>query len=96
MPTAAVGGSVVGIRLSRLQRRDQQGHGEPVVVLSVREDGQKVLLGAKNMGGEPSEAWRAVLDGFVSRGLPGCRSANGRAHARPMQSNGSTGTQAPN
>jgi putative transposase len=27
----------------------------------VREDGQKVLLAAKNMGGETSAAWRAVL-----------------------------------
>jgi hypothetical protein len=27
-------------------------------VLGVREDGQKVLLVVKNMGGETSEAWR--------------------------------------
>ena len=39
-----------------------------LVVLGVREDGQKVLLAAKNMGGETSEAWRAVLDDLVKRG----------------------------
>ena len=40
-----------------------------LVVLGVREDGQKVLLAAKNMGGETKEAWRAVLDDLVKRGL---------------------------
>jgi putative transposase len=40
-----------------------------LVVLGVREDGQKVLLAVKNMGGETSEAWRAVLDDLVRRGL---------------------------
>jgi len=40
-----------------------------LVVLGVREDGQKVLLAVKNMGGETSEAWRAVLDDLVKRGL---------------------------
>jgi putative transposase len=40
-----------------------------LVVLGVREDGQKVLLAAKNMGGETSEAWRAVLDDLIKRGL---------------------------
>ena len=35
----------------------------------VREDGQKVLLAVKNMGGETSEAWRAVLDDLGKRGL---------------------------
>jgi hypothetical protein len=38
-------------------------------VLGVREDGQKVLLAAKNSGGETSAAWRAVLDDLVKRGL---------------------------
>jgi len=32
-----------------------------LVVLGVREDGQKVLLAARNMGGETSEAWRASM-----------------------------------
>ena len=40
-----------------------------LVVLGVRADGQKVLLTVKNMGGETTEAWRAVLDDFVKRGL---------------------------
>jgi transposase-like protein len=40
-----------------------------LVVLGVREDGQKVLLAVKNMGGETSEAWRAVLDDLVKRGV---------------------------
>ena len=40
-----------------------------LIVLGVREDGQKVLLAIKNMGGETSEAWRAVLDDLVKRGL---------------------------
>ena len=40
-----------------------------LIVLGVREDGQKVLLAIKNMGGETSEAWRAVLDDVVKRGL---------------------------
>src|SRR6202008_1415704 len=39
------------------------------VVLGVPDDGQKVLLAAKNMGGETSAAWRAVLDDLVKRGL---------------------------
>ena len=33
------------------------------------EDGQKVLLALKSMGGETTEAWRAVLDDLVDRGL---------------------------
>ena len=40
-----------------------------LVVLGVREDGQKVLLAVKNMGGETSQAWRVVLDDLVKRGL---------------------------
>jgi hypothetical protein len=35
----------------------------------VREDGQKVLLAIKQMGGESTEAWRSVLDDLVKRGL---------------------------
>jgi putative transposase len=34
-----------------------------------REDGQKVLLAIKSMGGESSEAWRTVLDDLINRGL---------------------------
>src|SRR6266508_57836 len=40
-----------------------------LVVLGVREDGQKLLLAVKSMGGESTEAWRAVLDDLVGRGL---------------------------
>jgi hypothetical protein len=40
-----------------------------LVVLGVREDGQKVLLAIKSMGGESSEAWRTVLDDLINRGL---------------------------
>ena len=40
-----------------------------LVALGVRQDGQKVLLGVKNMGGESEEAWRALLDDLVKRGL---------------------------
>jgi putative transposase len=40
-----------------------------LVALGVREDGQKVLLAVKNMGGESEAAWRALLDDLVKRGL---------------------------
>ena len=40
-----------------------------LVALGVREDGQKVLLAIKNMGGESEAAWRALLDNLVKRGL---------------------------
>jgi putative transposase len=40
-----------------------------LMIVGVREDGQKVLLAVKNMGGQTTEAWRAVLDDLVARGL---------------------------
>jgi len=40
-----------------------------LVVIGVRGDGQKVLLAVKSMGGESTEAWRAVLDDLIERGL---------------------------
>jgi putative transposase len=40
-----------------------------LVVIGVREDGQKVLLAIKSMGGESTEAWRSVLDDLIKRGL---------------------------
>jgi transposase-like protein len=40
-----------------------------LVVLGVRQDGQKLLLAVKNVGGETAEAWRAVLDDLIKRGL---------------------------
>jgi putative transposase len=57
-------GTVVRVRLDRRATSIVL-----LVVLGVREDGQKVLLAAKNMGGETSEARRAVLDDLVKRGL---------------------------
>ena len=40
-----------------------------LVALGVRQDGQKVLLAVRNMGGESEAAWRAFLDDLVNRGL---------------------------
>ena len=57
-------GTVVRVRLDRKATSIVL-----LVVLGVREDGQKVLLAVKNMGGETSEAWRAVLDDLSKRGL---------------------------
>lgn len=59
-------GTVVRVRLDRKATSISL-----LVVIGVREDGQKVLLSVKNMGGETTEAWRAVLDDLVGRGL--CR-----------------------
>ena len=57
-------GTVVRVRL------DKRATGLSVLVaLGVCRDGQKVLLGLKNMGGESAAAWRAFLDGLVARGL---------------------------
>jgi len=42
-----------------------------LVVIGVREDGQKVLLAIKSMGGESTEAWRSALDDLIKRGLRG-------------------------
>lgn len=41
-----------------------------LVALGVRETGEKVLLDLALRGGESKEAWRGVLEGLVSRGLP--------------------------
>src|SRR5205814_3333929 len=57
-------GTVVRVRLDRKATAISL-----LVVIGVREDGQKVLLAVKNMGGETSEAWSAVLDDLVKRGL---------------------------
>jgi transposase-like protein len=40
-----------------------------LVVMGVRADGQKVLLAVRSMGSVSAEAWRAVLDDLVRRGL---------------------------
>jgi putative transposase len=57
-------GTVVRVRLDRKATSISL-----LVVIGVREDGQKVLLAVKNMGGETTAAWRAVLDDFLRRGL---------------------------
>src|SRR3954471_24560944 len=57
-------GTVVRVRLDRKATSIVL-----LVVLGVRDDGQKVLLAVKNMGGETSAAWRAVLDDLLKRGL---------------------------
>jgi len=57
-------GTVVRVRLDRKASAISL-----LVVIGVREDGQKLLLAIKSMGGESSEAWRTVLDDLVARGL---------------------------
>jgi putative transposase len=57
-------GTVVRVRLDRKATAISL-----LVVIGVRADGQKVLLAVKAMGSESSEAWRAVLDDLVRRGL---------------------------
>lgn len=57
-------GTVVRVRLDRKATSISL-----LVIVGVRDDGQKVLLGVKNMGGETTEAWRTVLDDLVARGL---------------------------
>src|SRR6201991_3588171 len=57
-------GTVVRVRLDRKATSISL-----LVVIGVREDGQKVLLALKSMGGESTEAWRAVLDDLIERGL---------------------------
>jgi transposase-like protein len=57
-------GTVVRVRLDRKATSISL-----LVVIGVRADGQKVLLSIKSMGGESSQAWRAVLDNLIKRGL---------------------------
>jgi putative transposase len=57
-------GTVVRVRLDRKATSISL-----LVVIGIREDGQKVLLAVKNMGGETQAAWRAVLDDLVARQL---------------------------
>src|SRR4030088_587004 len=57
-------GTVVRVRLDRKATSISL-----LVVIGVREDGQKVLLAIKSMGGGSTEAWRAVLDDLIQRGL---------------------------
>lgn len=59
-------GTVVRVRLDRKDTAISL-----LVVIGVRADRQKVLLAIKSMGGESTEAWRAVLDDLIKRGLCG-------------------------
>ena len=72
-------GTVVRVRLDRKATSISL-----LVVIGVREDGQKVLLAIKSMGGESTEAWRTVLDDLIKRGLkrpwfliPACAGTSG-------------------
>jgi putative transposase len=57
-------GTVVRVRLDKKSTAISL-----LIALGVRQDGQKVLLSVKNMGGESEAAWRALLDDLVNRGL---------------------------
>ena len=57
-------GTVVRVRLDRKATSISL-----LVVIGVRDDGQKILLAIRSMGGETTEAWRAVLDDLVRREL---------------------------
>ncbi len=57
-------GTVVRVRLDRKATSISL-----LVVIGVREDGQKVLLAVRDMGGETTEAWRTVLDDLIARDL---------------------------
>ena len=57
-------GTVVRVRLDRKATAISL-----LVVVGVRADGQKVLLAIRSMGSESTEAWRAVLDDLIKRGL---------------------------
>lgn len=57
-------GTVVRVRLDRKATSISL-----LVVLGVRDDGQKVLLAVKSLGGETKESWRMVLDDLIKRGL---------------------------
>src|SRR5512139_1138479 len=55
-------GTVVRVRLDRKATAISL-----LDVIGVRADGQKMLIAIKSMGGESTEAWRAVLDDLIQR-----------------------------
>ena len=57
-------GTVVRVRLNRKATAISL-----LVVIGVRDDGQRVLLAVRKMGGETAEAWRVVLNDLMARGL---------------------------
>jgi transposase-like protein len=63
-------GTVVRVRLDRKATAISL-----LVVIGVRADGQKMLIAIKSMGGESTEAWRAVLDDLIPSGGPNSSSS---------------------
>lgn len=57
-------GTVVRVRLDRKATSISL-----LAVIGVRDDGQKLLLAVRDMGGETTDAWRTVLDGLIARDL---------------------------
>lgn len=57
-------GTVVKVRIDR-----QATALSILVAMGVRQDGQKVVLAIRPMGGESEAAWRMVLDDLVQRGM---------------------------
>ena len=57
-------GTVVRVRLDKKSTSISL-----LIALGIRQDGQKVLLAVKNMGGESEAAWRTLLDDLIKRGL---------------------------
>jgi putative transposase len=57
-------GTVVKVRLDRKATTLSI-----LVVMGVREDGQKVVLALRAMGGESEAGWREVLDDLLARGM---------------------------
>jgi transposase-like protein len=57
-------GTVVKVRIDR-----QATALSILVAMGVRQDGQKVVLAIRPMGGESEAAWRLVLDDLVQRGM---------------------------
>src|SRR3981189_2112922 len=53
-------GTVVRVRLDKKSTSISL-----LIALGVRQDGQKVVLAVKNMGGESEAAWRALLDALL-------------------------------
>jgi hypothetical protein len=75
---------IVRLILDGAATRSQSDRDSLLVVIGVRQDGQKVLLVVKAMGGESTEAWRAILDDLIQRGprRPEFLIVDGRAGAR--------------
>ena len=73
-------GTVVRVRLDRKATAISL-----LVVIGVRADGQKMLIAIKSMGGESTEAWRAVLDDLIKSVAQRSDHQRHRATARGVQ-----------